>query len=325
MLLAGFCHYAFSQNIVTITKEELARKAVSESILERRVGFLSYDICQGRATGSAGAAAASFYISSAMRAAGMRPLGDGWAHSFLTKDGKAGHNMVGFIPGSELFPPNSYVLITAYYDGLGILDGTLYPGADSNASGVAAMLSLGDMMRSMLRIDESYRKSVIFAALDAKYSGMGGSEALYGLIASGGLKDPVSGKTIKPSDIDLVLNLDQLGSTEAPIHEGRKDYMILLGAEGYRRSLADFVNERKDFPLGLDLGYDYYGSSSFTRIFYRTYGDQKVFLENGIPAIMATSGITMRNNKPSDNSDSIDYTILKKRIWLLFHWLERIL
>ena len=40
---------------------------------------------------------------------------------------------------------------------------------------------------------------------------------------------------------------------------------------------------------------------------------------------MFTSGITLNNNKDRDTADTLDYTVMKKRIWLIFHWIERVI
>jgi Zn-dependent M28 family amino/carboxypeptidase len=59
------------------------------------------------------------------------------------------YNVTGSIPGTAACTTtgvtqaldSQVILISAYYDGLGTgPDGTLYPGANDNASGVAAML-----------------------------------------------------------------------------------------------------------------------------------------------------------------------------------------
>ncbi len=60
------------------------------------------------------------------------------------------------------------------------------------------------------------------------------------------------------------------------------------------------------------------------RIFY-TLSDQRVFIENGVPAVLFTSGITMNNNKTYDSADTLDYNVLRKRIILIFHWIEKML
>ncbi len=52
-------------------------------------------------------------------------------------------NVLGYIPGSDLELGNEMVILFTRYDGLGIdPDGTVYPGANHNASGVAMLLEL---------------------------------------------------------------------------------------------------------------------------------------------------------------------------------------
>ena len=77
--------------------------------------------------------------------------------------------------------------------------------------------------------------------------------------------------------------------------------------------------------IDLELAYDYYGSKDFTNLFYRRISDQVVFLNNGIPAVMFTSGITMLNNKPEDTAEKLDYVVMRKRIQLIFYYLDKVL
>ena len=39
--------------------------------------------------------------------------------------------------------------------------------------------------------------------------------------------------------------------------------------------------------------------------------------------MLFTSGITMNNNKPYDTVGSLDMNVLKRRVWLIFHYIER--
>ena len=98
--------------------------------------------------------------------------------------------------------------------------------------------------------------------------------------------------------------------------------MLSDPATGHRSSLEGANRER---GFGLELGFDYYGSKDFTRLFYRRISDQRVFLDHNIPAVMFTSGITLLNNKPADTPDSLDYEVLKDRIRLIFFYLDRVL
>ncbi|HTK89585.1 MAG TPA: M28 family peptidase [Verrucomicrobiae bacterium] len=51
-------------------------------------------------------------------------------------------NMVGIVPGTDPALAGEAVVVGAHYDHLGLVNGTVYPGADDNASGTAMVLSL---------------------------------------------------------------------------------------------------------------------------------------------------------------------------------------
>ena len=187
------------------------------------------------------------------------------------------------------------------------------------------MLSIAEMFRSMRTLGRAYGANLICVALDAKSSSMKGSKELWRSIENGRLIDPVDGHAITPEEIALTVNIDQIGGTMSTLRSGRKDFIIMLGRDQVAGSGDVLSTCNLKYGTGLELGYDYFGSNDFTDIFYRKVSDQRVFLENGIPSVMFTSGITMNNNKPYDSVDTIDMSILKRRIWLIFHWLERIM
>ena len=74
----------------------------------------------------------------------------------------------------------------------------------------------------------------------------------------------------------------------------------------------------------LELSETYYGSTKFTDIFYGI-SDQKIFADNGIPAVFFTSGITLNTFKTYDTVETLDLDVLRKRIILIFHWAEKLL
>lgn len=289
--------------------------------IRANVEYLCSPELGGRATGTTGGRAAATWLEGNFRVLGLQPLGGAWLHGFNTSEGLA-RNVVGLIPGSAT--PARYVILMAHYDNLGYLNGTFYPGADSNASGVAALLEIAGMVTRMNTCHKIYRNGLILVALDAKEKNQGGATELWRLISSGKLLDPVSGQPVQPSQISLVVNLDQLGSTLAPLTEGNPRYLMMLSGDGdnRRNSLA---GANKDKGLGLEIGYDYYGSKDFTRLFFRRISDQRIFLEHGVPAVMFTSGITFLNNKPEDTPDSLNYDVLTERIRLIFRFLDRVM
>ncbi len=313
------CVTAFAQgySISPVNADAVLKK---ENI-QANVEYLCSPELGGRATGTEGGRKTAAWLEGNFRVLGLQPLGGAWLHGFNTSDGM-GRNVIGLIPGGA--SPARYVVLMAHYDNLGYLNGAFYPGADSNASGVAALLELAGMVTRMNTCHKIYRNGLIVVALDAKEKNQGGATELWRLISAGKLLDPVSGSAVTPSQISLVVNLDQIGGTMAPLTDGNKRFLMMLSEEstGRRSSLAS-ANKGRGF--GLELAYDYYGSKDFTRLFYRRISDQRVFLEHGVPAVMFTSGITLLNNKPQDTPDSLDYDVLHDRIRLIFYWLDKVL
>lgn len=296
----------------------MAKGVVTEARLRRRVSFLCDSLCAGRATGTAGATEAAAWIARQLEKAGA----DVGFQSFRTPDGKAGHNVLGLIPARS--STSDFIVVMAHYDGLGLLAGQMYPGADSDVSGPVAMLSVADMIHSLNWLGRIPRRNVLFVALDGKYHSLSGSEALWKLLASGALRD-AGGAPVLPSRISLVVNLDQLGASHSPLKSGREDYLIMLHsrADQAKAELLASVNERE--KTGLELAFDYYGSRDFTKLFYERISDQRIFVEHRVPSFMFTSGITMRSNKPHDMPSTLNYPVLKRRIWLIYFWIDRLI
>ena len=295
--------------------------ALSEASVRETVRLLTDPDGGGRATGTEGGKKTAFWLESQFRQSGLQPLGGAYLHGFETEKGRMGRNVIGLVPGSET--ASRYILVMAHFDNLGVLDGTLYPGADSNASGVAALLETGRMFVRMHECGKNYADGIILAALDGKEQSLSGANHLLRVLQEGHLTEPATGRTIGLEDIRLVVNLDQLGTTLAPLTKGNPHYLMMLSeaATGHRES-ALAVNKAQG--LDLELAWDYYGSKDFTKLFYRRISDQRPFLEAGVPAVMFTSGITLNNNKPWDNADSLDYPVLLRRIRLIFYFIERI-
>lgn len=302
-----------------------ARNLVWEKKLSRHVEFLSDTLCQGRGTGTRGSIEAAFWIEREFRDAGLMKFDSTFTKRFYAGQGLLGRNIIGFLPGSLKEPRDRYVIVGAHFDHIGQLRRTIYHGADANASGTVALTSLAEMASMMRTLGKSYGSSIIFVAFDAKEMSMAGSRDFWRMMTEGELSDPVSGEVITPDKISLMVNIDQIGCSLSPLHSGRPDYMIMLGNHSLnpvQRELLDYSN--RSSGLHMDLDYTYYGSKNFTDIFYRL-SDQRIFIDNGIPAVLFTSGITMNTNRTRDTADTLDYEVFKKRIYLIFEWLEKML
>ena len=111
----------------------------------------------------------------------------------------------------------------------------------------------------------------------------------------------------------------------APLSKERSDYLIMLGTPSLKQSKRKVLeNVNSSNGIDMEIALDYYGSRNFTKVFYRL-SDQRIFVDNKVPAVLFTSGITMNTNKTRDTAASLDMHILRKRIELMFHWIEEML
>lgn len=296
------------------------------SQLRSDVEYLSSDSTKGRGRGSAGHKAASDFICERFANAGLLSLGSGYEHFFGFNDGwEHGHNIAGLFPGMDNYPCYKYIVVGAHYDHLGTIKGITYPGADSNASGVAALMELADWFRGQRKGNIFYGTSIIFVAFDAYMDGRIGSEAFIKALKAGEFKDPVSKRTIRPSDIVMMVDLDQIGSSMAPPDKVHRDYIIALGEDSLlpvHRGILDRCNEF--YGTNLRINRDYYGSPKFTKAFYNL-GDRGNFIRNNIPTIYFTSGITDFTNKAEDTASTLDYDIFRRRTILIARFIEKAL
>jgi hypothetical protein len=151
------------------------------------VRSLASPAMEGRKTGTPGGKMAREYILSRFRELRLDPaFGSSyeqpfrfvpfrgiqfWRSSFWgTKAPIDGVNVAGIVRGTT--DPNHFLVVSAHYDHLGIRDGKLYPGADDNASGVAAMLAAARWFSA-----NPLKHSILFVAFDGEERGLKGSEA----------------------------------------------------------------------------------------------------------------------------------------------------
>ena len=317
------CISAYSQN--SWNDYAPARNLLTEEKLENQIGFLADSLCQGRGIGTRGGVETSSWVAREFEKAGLLKIDSTWFKSFVSEKGDYGRNVVGMLPGGN--PDcSSYIIVGAHFDHLGTLDGKHYPGADANASGTVALTNIAEMLSVMKdTVGKRYASNIIFIGFDGKEADMAGSKAIWNMISSGQFTDPVTGKAITSKQISLMVNIDQIGASLSPLRPDRPDYIIMLGNHRIKPSKRDQLYMcNRLYITHLDLGFDYYGSENFTKIFYRL-SDQRVFIDHGIPSVLFTSGITMKTNKTYDNAASLDYPVLRKRILLMFHWIEKML
>ena len=260
------------------------------------VRTLSATDMQGRAIGTPGGKKARDYLIGRFSAIGLEPvMGSSFEQPFTFTRGRGiafwrakfwqtpasvtGVNLVGKIRGSA--EPDKYVLVTAHYDHLGIRDGKLYPGADDNASGVAAMLAAASYFRA-----HPPKHSLLFVAFDGEELGLRGSIAFV-------QKPPV------PLEAMLLdINFDMLSR-----NPDGEIFLTGLYANPQLHPLVDPV--RATAVPTLLYGHDY------PRPFWDTddwtpQSDQGAFNEKNIPFVYLGVADHPDYHRPTDTFEKID-------------------
>ncbi len=152
----------------------------------------------GRATGTPGGRLARAYVVKRFSEIGLTSVGKDFVHpfSFTLRNGKQyddAANVIGVLRGSAA--PERWLVISAHYDHLGVVDGKVYPGADDNASGVAALLAIATHFKA-----NPPKHSLLFVSFDAEE------------IALRGARDFVDRPPMPLERIAAVFNLDMVSA-----------------------------------------------------------------------------------------------------------------
>lgn len=137
------------------------------------------------------------------------------------------NNVLGYIEGTEI--KDTFIVLSAHYDHLGMMGDALFPGANDNASGVAMMLDLSHYF-----IKNPCKYSIAFIAFAGEEPGLIGSKAY--------TDHPF--KALPLSKIKFLVNLDLMGSGE----KGMAVVNATIFPE-YFNKLKD-INEKNNYLTG---------------------------------------------------------------------------
>ena len=243
--------------------------------------FLASDGVEGRRTGTRGADRARVYILTAFQRGTLDPMPGGFVQPFEFSSRRdtsvlyRGENVVGVIYGTD--PEVGTIVISAHFDHVGIRDGEVYNGADDNASGTAALLSLARYFRWY-----PLRHTLILAAFDAEELGSRGAEAF---VEAGWAEGAVLNV-----NMDMVSRSDSLLFAAGPFH-----YPEL-------RPILEGVPARP--PVVLRFGHDEPGVEGMND--WTNSSDHRAFHRRGIPFIYFGVENHEDYHRPTDDFERVD-------------------
>lgn len=266
------------------------------------LSHLSSSLMLGRKTGSAGGLRARNFLLLRFEDLGLAyfPEYHGYIQTFplaKSSSAKQGYNVIGWLQGSKF--DKQFIVVTAHYDHLGQKGRHIFHGADDNASGVAALLTLA---RQVAMVGLAH--SVIFVATDAEERGLQGAKAF--------IKD----LPVNKEDILLNLNLDMLGEG------GSKNRLYVTTTKGDKQLMRMVKNIA--VSAGLCFIHGHSKSQRFTRasrkVNWRKASDHAAFARIDIPYLFVGGGTHERYHTPKDTFERIDkefYTSAVETAWLL--------
>lgn len=292
MLVFGMVLTAYSQSD-NASKE--AKKAIKS--IRKDVETLADDKMQGRATGTPGEEMAADYIAQRMEKIGLKPYGIGSyfqsftftpranPHSHDTSqvlDPITGKNVIGYWDNGAA----NTVVIGAHYDHLGMGeegslhagDAAVHNGADDNASGVAAMLELADMLSTAGELTEN---NYLFIAFSGEEKGLWGS------------KSYVRNPTMPLDGVNYMINMDMVGRLDSN--------KLAINGVGTSSKWDEALDQANTDQLNLVKGESGIGPSDHTS-----------FYLEGIPCLHFFTGQHADYHKPSDDVEKVNMQGIKE-------------
>jgi hypothetical protein len=259
--------------------------------IERNIGILASDSLQGREVGTEGERMAASYIEQALKDRGVAPKGtEGFFQPFFVKDadnphaqpgsetgedGITGRNVIGWIDN----PGENIIVIGAHYDHLGMGgfsslyrgQKAVHNGADDNASGVAAMLHLANVLNK-----QDLTNDFLFIGFSGEEKGLWGSNYF--------VKNP----TIDLEKVNFMINMDMVGRLD-------EQRGLAINGTGTSPVWNDLLDQINTDTLKLIKSESGVGPSDHTSFYLQD-----------IPVLHFFTGQHEDYHKPGDDADKVN-------------------
>ncbi|MBR2224218.1 MAG: TonB family protein [Bacteroidales bacterium] len=264
--------------------------------LKEHVSYLSSAALEGRKAGSEGEKDAAEYVARALEKYGVDLVSPVTGQEFsIAREGAdtlVSRNVIGFIPGWDKSLNDSYIVVGARLDNLGmdtyLLNGEptprIYYGANGNASGLAMLLELASRLSTNRVL---LRRNVLIVAFGASQETLAGS--WYFLNRSFSDVD----------HIDAMVNLDMLGTLEHGF------YAYTSSNEDLNQGVRALQGEL--LPVQATLS----AEEPYT-------SDHRAFYDREIPSILFTTGRYPEHGTGRDSFDIVDFDGMERELEYIY-------
>lgn len=260
---------------------------ISTGTIRRTVEYLTQEALQGRSTGSVGDFCASRFVSKAFHQLGVPPYLESYLQPVplptnwpFRGEPASAQNVVAALPGTCQGPP---VVIGAHHDHLGTNPAdtrgkaTFFPGADDNASGVAALVRIAEIIRASDRVC----RTIIFVTFTGEETFFQGSRRFLREMRSSG-RTPYA-----------MINIDMVGRL--------KWQPLQISGVGSVSSISDSLIE------GLIREPRFASMPVEIEAVVRRGSDHVIFADENIPVLYVTTGTHSDHHETTDTPSRLDH------------------
>lgn len=201
----------------------------------------------------------------------------------------AGGNVIGVIKGKT----NKSIVITGHFDHLGIRKGKIYNGADDDASGTAAVITMAKYFKK-----KTPKHTLIFATVDAEEVGLIGAKYF------------VANHPNAKENIVLNINMDMIAHND-------KNELYAVGLYHYPQ-LKPYLQNLKS-SVNLLFGHD---PSNKNQQDWTNSSDHAPFHKKGIPFVYFGVDDHKDYHQPTDTFENINQDFYVKAVKLIIEAIE---
>ncbi len=314
----NYKHFFFSLVLslsLTACSQNKTAVEIDAATLLKNIKTLSSDAFEGRGFSTPGNYKAQQFIAEQFQSVGLSPyLNSGFIQQFNhTLSGRmrqrlfpiqdpkkdfsnvpdttvVGGNVIGYIKGSS----SKVIVITGHLDHLGIRNGQIYNGADDDASGTAALISIAQYFK-----DKTPKHTLLFAAVDAEEIGSHGAEYF------------VANYPSPKENIVLNINMDMIA------HNDTKE-LYASGLYHYPQLKNGFQGLQT--PLQLLFGHD--DPNNKKQDDWTRSSDHRIFHKRQIPFIYFGVEDHKDYHKPTDTFENINEAFYVDAVTLIIQVIE---